>query len=133
MKGTIAATILMASGVADCATAQDQDRTVRTTAGAVSAEVSNIENAATLYNEMMNVVTGVTSILDTTFSTYETRLEDIRRQVNNLMPVVYTTNTVYVDSPYGGGGGFLAGDDGGASAGGGHGPFGDGGGDGGCG
>jgi hypothetical protein len=90
------------------------ENTVRTGAQA-SQSFNSLENARTLYIEMMNVISGETSILDAEMSEVEQRLSDLRRQINNLQPVMYATETVYIGAETWTGGG----DDGGSGAGGG--------------
>ncbi|MBI1363475.1 MAG: hypothetical protein GC134_05785 [Proteobacteria bacterium] len=111
----VATALLMSVSLASVGYAQD--KTVRTGAGGVSSEAASIDNIRNLYDQVINTVVGVLSVTNNRIVTNEEKLEDLRREINNIETVHYTTQTVYVDNvinePNGGGGGDGGGDDGG--------------------
>ncbi len=74
-----------------------QENTVRTGAGGISSEAASIENIRTVYEQMITTVNGVFNVTDNRITTTEAKLEDIRREINNIQTVNYRTETVYVD------------------------------------
>jgi TolA-binding protein len=99
MRTTLKAFTLAAAALATASThaLAQQDATVRTGASGQSTEAASLTNIRALYEQMINAVTGVVQIAQSRIVTNEERLEDLRRQINNIQTVVYRTETVYVD------------------------------------
>jgi hypothetical protein len=89
------------------------DNTVRTGSQG-NQSFNSIENARALFFEMMNVIRGEVLLVTSELDDVEQRLINVLREVNNQQPVIYTTETVYVQSESWSGGG----DDGGSGGGG---------------